>query len=253
MRPHYDNPPLVEAIFEFFAEDAKIQDTATLLPLFQAEFPECSEPPSYVEMSSFELQLNPNEPVIINKEQVQPRCRIKTPENNTRNYLIQFAYNMCALNVFKPYLHYEPEYLPLIKKLFDFYIYHAQPQSFKLTGQRYINYITLPPHSSPQEFFTFYPEFAPQFQEQTRPRFSMQIEYQHLSKGSLMLSLNQDLTTSTDELSFFLDIYARCDEPIEANWEALSQWHHEAHQAIQNGFEQSITNQSRQLFGMLHH
>ena len=247
---HYNNPPLIEAVFEFLAADPGEKQTNELVPLFQKEFPEFSEKPEYLVQANIEIQFQQGGPTIAEpKNVIQPRCRLRMPENPNNNLMIQFDPEMCALNVLKPYHHFEVNYLPIIERLFNFFVSVVKPYNLRLTGQRYINYISLPTGADPEKYFRFYPKFSPDFTGGQHPRFSMQVEHSHLPKdGSLLLSLNQDMEAPQNQLSFYLDIYARCDATIKADWNELRAWHMEAHQAIKQGFHSAITDETKKLF-----
>lgn len=247
---HYNKPPLIEAVYEFFISEPSPIETSELIPLFQAEFPKFSEKPEFLVQSSIEIELNQGAPTITKqKKAMQERCRLRTPQNPDNNLMIQFDPGMFALNVFQPYHHFEEDYYPLIERLYRCFVDNLKPNGFKLMGQRYINYITLPDGSEPQDYFSFYPKFSPEFTGGSHPRFAMQVEHSHLQKdGSLLLSLNQDMAAPTDQLSFYLDIYARWDGTMEADWEKAQAWQFDAHQAIIKGFHSAITYETKKLF-----
>lgn len=247
---HYDNPPLIEAVFEFFSAETPQKETAELVPIFQKEFSEFSESPEYLAQTNIEIQLSQGTPIIAEpKNAIQPRCRLRMPENPHNNLMVQFDPSMCALNVLKPYHHFEEDYVPVMEKLFKLFVEVTGISTIRLTGQRYINYITLPDGGEPEKYFHFYPRFSPDFTGGKHPRFSMQVEHSHLQKdGSLLLSLNQDIEVPNDQLSFYLDIYARCEATIKAEWDELLAWHRDAHQAIKRGFHSAITDETKRLF-----
>ncbi len=180
----------------------------------------------------------------LKREEEPERVRLWTPGGDR---MVQFAPNMCALNILPDYAHYV-EYRPELEALVRLYLDHARPEAVTLVGQRYINKVVLPQGGTPDRYFAVYPA-VPEPIGRRNPPFSMQVEVGTLDHGG-----NVVLTLTAKGLEegrpvYVLDLYARSQAPGPPDWDYVRDWQDAAHEAVKAAFEMAITNDARSLFG----
>lgn len=240
----YRTPPLVEAVFEVFA-------TPTRWPEEGARSVESAFTPTFsgkreiLRPVGLQLQMGPGLALKGLVQEPEPeRIRLWTPDGGR---MVQFAPNMCALNILPEYSHYI-EYRAELERLTSLYLDLARPTTVGLLGQRYINKVVLPVDSTPEKFFSVYPA-VPEHIRGRNPPFSMQVEVETLGVGG-----NLVLTLTSKGLEdgcpvYVLDLYARSEAPCPPDWAFIGSWQDESHKAIMAAFEMAITDDARRLFG----
>ena len=240
----YRKPPLVEAVFEVFAVPTRWSDEAQ--QAIESAFRDVySGKREEMQPVGLHFQIGPGLALQGLKTEQQPgRVRLWTPDGDR---MLQFAPNMCALNILPPYSHYV-EYQPELERLTRMYLDLAQPEATALLGQRYINKVVLPEDGTPERFFGVYPA-VPEDIRKRNPPFSMQVEV-----GTLGVGGNVVVTLTAKGIEdglpvYVLDVCARSQAPGPATWDSIHRWQDEAHKAVMAAFEMAITDLARDLFG----
>jgi uncharacterized protein (TIGR04255 family) len=240
----YRNPPLVEAVFEVFAVPTRWSEETQ--EIIEAAFREVySGKREVLKPVGLHFQMGPGLALQGLKTEHEPdRVRLWTPDGDR---MVQFAPNMCALNVLPEYLHYE-DHRPELERLSKLYLELAEPTAIAPLGQRYINRVRLPVGGRPDSFFTVYPA-VPEEIAGRNPPFSMQVEIQTLGVGgNVVLTLTAKGMEDGNPV-YVLDVYARSQGPGPATWDYVRGWQDQAHEAVMAAFELAITDAARELFG----
>ena len=239
----YRKTPLAEAVFELFGEPtAWTEDSG---PAFEAAFKGTyGGKRSRLRGIGLHVQMGPGVSLQQGVREQPERIQMWNAES-TR--MIQFASNMCAFNVLPPYTHYV-DYLAEIRRLAEAFVDRAKPASLASIGQRYINRILLPPGAPPEKYFEIYPAL-PERVRKRHPPFSMQVVAKELELGGQVVLTLTAQGDDADRPVYILDAYAQSAPGLEPAWAAILAWHDEAHAAIKECFELSITDESRELFG----
>ena len=240
----YRTPPLVEAVFEVFAASTSWSEEANryIESAFRDQY---SGKREVLQPFGLHFQMGPGLALQgLKREQEPERVRLWTPDGGR---MVQFAPNMCALNILPKYSHYI-EYRPELEHLALMYLDVAQPEAVALLGQRYINKVVLPEDGTPERFFSVYPA-VPENIRRRNPPFSMQVEVESLGVGG-----NVVLTLTARGLEdgcpvYVLDLYARSQAPGPPSWDYIRDWQDGAHGAVKAAFEMAITEDARVLFG----
>ena len=120
------------------------------------------------------------------------------------------------------------------------------PEKLAWVGQRYLNFVRLPPDSAPSQYFEMYPHLPAERPAAHRP-FAVQVETAIFEQGSTVVNLA--LQEFTPEAAVYtIDIYARSDQSVPLDIEKLVAWQVRAHESIGKSFELTITKQARTLF-----
>lgn len=80
------------------------------------------------------------------------------------------------------------------------------------------------------------------------PPFSMQVQAEQLAGGGQVVLTLTAQGVVEGNAQYILDVYARSDTDLTADWSVMEAWQTEAHDAIKRCFELSITKESRKLF-----
>lgn len=246
MAQEYASPPLVEAVFEAFADETQ-QNTWTeqsFLSIGQ-HFPEFGGAEETLELSNLTLKLGPGTGF---SQAIQPSPRRIRRWDPPRQRAIQFAANMCAYNILGSGYGRFDNHTDLIARTLSFYTREAAPQNVWL-GQRYINAIkVLASEKDISSYFIIYPQLPSELQK-GHPPFALQVKTADFEAGEVYINFSLN-TLATDAATYVLDIYARSTQMIPADAEALLEWQRKAHVEVNKSFELSISDKTRQeLFG----
>ena len=160
-----------------------------------------------------------------------------------RQAMVQFAKDICALNVFPPYRQFE-EHLPDLQSFVTAYLDMAKPIAIRALGQRYVNRIELPGDADLATFFNIRPALP---SSTPRRAFSLMFDAEPLEPGSLVVTLTHQGVTEGKSI-FLLDLYAQSNAIIVSTWSDVERWQRDAHLAINRWFEMAITDVARNLF-----
>jgi len=239
----YQHPPLVEAVFEVFATPTQWPEAAEQA-IEEALRRDYAGKREVLKPLGLRFQMGPGLALQGATTEEPERIRLWTPDGDR---MVQFARNMCALNVLPPYRHYG-DYVPELERLTGLYLDKARPSAAVVLGQRYINKVRLPRGGTPESFFEIYPALPPHVRSR-HPPLSMQVEIETLEAGGNVVLTLTAKGLEEDHPVYVLDIYARTEEAAPPTWDRIRQWHEAAHGAVISAFELAITDRARELFG----
>lgn len=238
IRRWYAAPALVEAVFDLRCSEAmrapwtedRTQGLAERLPGF-------STAPERLEVAA-PLSRWGREPGPASPPGGRPHRVCAHNEDRTR--AVQYGPGICALNVFQPYGHFE-DHVPTWRRLVDAYLRVADLPAIDAAEQRYINHFVLGRRERPSTLFRIYPPLA---EDLAHPRLAVELETSIFEGGAVCVSLH--CTGADDDgANYRLEVVARAAAPLAADVEAVVQWHHVAHMAVNDAFETSVTDECR--------
>jgi uncharacterized protein (TIGR04255 family) len=242
-RKHYDAPPLVEAVFELFADPTAVTAWEKVpVERVRSRLEEyAGDEQQLQDVLSFEV--GPNG-ITSNVNPAAHRVRLW---NVAHTKAVQFGTQMCAHNVLAAaYLHFE-DHLESIQNVFATFLDEARPQNLYWLGQRYINQITIPVSDlDVASYFQIYPQLPAGLVAGHRP-IAVQLETSTWETGTAIVNLSFRSVNNESAL-YVLDIYARSKDQLPHDAQALINWQMRAHDAISESFELSITDKCRRLF-----
>jgi len=233
----YEEPPLVEAVFELFTGPPTVAfDQAEFL----AGLPDYASEPLPWNNAVFNVELREGEMVSTSLQQSSGERRW----NKDRSRAVLAGPGVFAYNALPPYGHFS-EHRPVLASLLGAYLDASKPADLQWLGHRYINRIHTT--DSPNHFLAIYPKL-PETLTAKHPPFSIQVEAAQFSDGVVVVSLS--LAAHNDGLAtYVLDLYARSTGDLK-NWNvgAMIEWHDRAHLAVTGAFEMAITEAARASF-----
>lgn len=242
-RKHYDEPPLIEAVFELFADPAA-PSSWNVVPVDRLRARNEQYAGDVEQIHDFGLSLS-----------VGPHGVVQTPSapaqrvrfwNGHRNKAVQFGPHMCAHNVLAAaYSHFE-DHVQSIRDLFATFLHEARPQRLAWLGQRYINQIRIPvgEHRNVAEYFELYPTRLPSTLGGAHREIAVQAQTADWATGSAAVNLTFRAIEG-DVVCYVLDVYARSKGELPLDLQSLVTWQERAHDAISESFEMSITDKTR--------
>jgi uncharacterized protein (TIGR04255 family) len=162
----------------------------------------------------------------------------------------QLGPDMLSVNHLEPYPGWE-QFKPLISACFSAYRDVADPKGLKRIGLRYINQISLESRRVElADYFLFRPHLSPDLPED-HGRFRVVVEFPFEGgRDVLRVQLGTGEPTS-DALTLVLDLDYFMAEPEAVGLDSALAWVESAHGAVEAAFEGSITDQLRQLLGIV--
>jgi uncharacterized protein (TIGR04255 family) len=245
-RPHLDQQPLVEAIFELFAEPSSesrwgssvdLKAIETALPEYAFHEERLRDLGVHVQFRGGKVQSNLH----------NPRLRIRRWDE-PRQQAVQFGAHMCAHNVLSGAYTTFDDHREVIGRVFRCYLERAEPSQLAWVGQRYINAIQLPADEHDvASYFALYPQL-PESLAGGHRELAVQVRTVDFKNGHALVNLSLK-GVEGGVATYILDIYARSSGPPPGDPDALLSWQVDAHDAVWKSFELSVTAKSReQLF-----
>lgn len=239
---HYDNPPLVEAIYEVQFRDSPGWSELSYKRLEERLAPRFDGRRDVLEAVGLQVQMAPDGKLVPAPTPSIPRKRRMWTKDEGE--LVQFTSTMCAYNILARYRGFE-HVTNDIEQLFGMMMEEAQPTATEFLGQRYINRVVLPKgEQDPSAFFEVYPRLP--LDVASRP-FALQIVTHRFEDGEVALNLAYQ-GDDDGRTAFFLDVYARSTRPIPAVAREIRMWQERAHPFVRSSFEAVLTAKSRELF-----
>lgn len=240
-RPEYEKHPLVEAIFELFADsEAGSAWTVDSLPRLIAGFPEHGFHEEQIRDFGLGIQVGPKG--AIRRTTQLPRERVRRWDSR-RLEAIQFGAHMCAFNVLGEAYKHCTDHLPMVERVVRSYLDTVKPAQLAWIGQRYINVIKIPlTETDVAAYFEIYPRL-PRGLTGHRP-IGIQLQMVEVKNAEVTANLALQ-STDTEHATYMLDIYARSVGAVPNDAEAILRWHNETHHAVSETFEMSISDKSR--------
>lgn len=237
----YKNPPVIEALCEFFFEGGKWDTTIPGLFYEKAkkEYPQ----KRVITHTELKVDLSSAGEAIQTRRVPEARTQFIRPDGSA---LVQIAHNLLVFNQLKPYPKFEA-WKPKALEAFSVYKELCQPEKISKIGIRYINQILIPYGTFPMEdYFLLYPKLPVTISE-VHERFSMSLEIPIQENHLTIVTFG---TASPEEPGchkLVLDIYDVIQSPIpfdKAEYLII-----QSHDNIEKTFENSITAKLRDLFG----
>lgn len=244
---HYDRQPLVEAVFELFAQpDPSSTWPPSLVANAKASFPDYQFHEERLRDLGVRLQVTDQ---VLKQAPLEARDRVRLWDS-AHHRAIQFGPHMCAHNVLaSAYTHFD-DHRRAIGDVFRFYLDHVGPEGIAWIGQRYINVVRTPLNDHDvAQYFEIYPRLPQRLAGGHRP-LAVQIETVKLKRGTGTAMVNLSLQSTTQhEAIYVLDIYARSSGEVPRDVDALLSWQTEAHEAVWTSFDLSVSEKcKKELF-----
>lgn len=238
----YTNPPIIEAICEFrFTPDTEWDATVPglIYTAVKDRFPKKEQRIiQNVEIPS------PTRGEV--KVQQSRRAVFLTEDKNTQ---IQIATHLLAINRLKPYTKWD-DFKADIEQTLNNLTDNVDIKELQRIGLRYINQIEIPsPNIELEEYFEFRPELGQKLS--TAPMMEFIIGYvQPYADGRdrCKTQLRSATPTKPDGVTFILDIDYFLAKPRTVAFDQALKWVNEAHQNIENIFENCIKDPLREVF-----
>jgi uncharacterized protein (TIGR04255 family) len=242
----YKSPPVVEAICEVFLPGSLWSDGMT--SQFEEEIKDRFPKKTFRGNLGYAIPVwpgLPDTPVLA----PAPRVMFQTLDESIG---VQIGANIVVVNRLPPYKHFA-EWSPLVVEMVERYRRLASSKGPTLVALRYLNRITLPttntergPALLMEDYFCVYPEL-PKHVGGHGPFLLRIILKPSYPNHNLVVTLNSAPPQVVDHthMNFLLDIY---DLPMVQT--DITKGLEEAHANVNYGFEMSITEKTRALFGV---
>lgn len=242
----YRNPPVVEALCEVYFAESSWDDTApgAFYERVKNDFPKKRQK----EIQEATITMGPE----ISSAGVQRLPSWMQFLTEKGDQMIQVAENLLVVNQLLPYRHFE-DWEQVVYKAFTVYNEVAPPQRITRIGLRYINRIEIPGEKiSMEDFFAIYPQL-PQSLGNMHGPFLVRVEVPQAEQGHTVLITfgTPDLPQSFErKQTFMLDLYDRASLDEAVGETELKKELQLAHENVVLAFEDSITDQLRDLLNM---
>jgi uncharacterized protein (TIGR04255 family) len=242
----YRKPPVVEALCEIYFADSTWDDTipGAFYERVKDEFPRKQQ------REIQEAQITLGQGTASAGVQRLPPWMQFLSENS--NLMIQVAENLLVVNQLPPYRHFE-DWEQVVYKALDVYEEVALPQRVARIGLRYINRIEISGTKiSMEDYFTIYPQL-PQSLGNTHGPFLVRVEVPQAEQGhTVLITFGTPVPPQPMEgkQAFMLDLYDMASLDIPLDEIELKKEIQRAHNNVVMAFEDSITDQLRDLLEM---
>lgn len=238
-RPHFDAPPMVEAVFDCFVEsDASLE--ALEAPFF-SKFPEYAGPRDEWQSfgASFEFKSG--------KLSTAPTKGGVRRWNAKRSRAVLLGGGVLAMNVVPPYGHIE-DHLPHLRELLSVFLELAKPRRIGWLGQRYLNQVRIEfsERLPPIRLFTLAPAI-PEERAVTHPPITAQLEVARTEAAVVLSTLALSAKNALGAV-YTLDVYGRTSGEVPTSAQSIVDWHSATHEIIIDAFLSSITDEARKRF-----
>lgn len=237
----YDQKPLVEAVFELFAEpDVQTSWGAGSFARTGSALPEYASHEEHLRDIGISLQMVD---AAIQPTTYEPRERIRRWDAS-RQKAVQFGPHMCAHNVLSSAYTQFGDHKATIAQVMRCYLDEAKPERLGWIGQRYINVIKVPADDRDvATYFEIYPRLPAELSGGHR-QLAVQLQTVEFKNGVAMVNLSLQKLDDVDA-AYLLDIYARSSGVVPTDVDALLNWHVEAHEAVWESFQLSVSEKSK--------
>ncbi len=151
---------------------------------------------------------------------------------------VQFGGGVCAFNVLSPYGHYE-DHLPSLRRIIQTYLEVGNIEVGFHCAHRYLNVFPLQPFEKPNDLFCFYPPLPANLVDD-HVAVSVRIEAVKFRNGACTVRLWRH-ELHDEVVVYRMESASRSDIPVEADVDAILEWHQIAHDAVNRAFDMSIT------------
>lgn len=242
---HYAHPPLVEALCEMYFTGSQWDSTVPGLfyEQLRVDYPQKSQ----MSLVGVEVQVGPGGAGVLPLAS-ETRMRFARDDNSR---LVQLDRDLLVVNQLLPYPHYE-EWRDVVHNTLDVYSRLTNPAGIHRLGVRYINRVNLPGSIIRMEdYFRVYPQLPPELGD-THGIFLLQLLTLPLCSGhQLTLTLGISPPDQPNTTSVLLDLYDVVQLGGQDDFPRVRRLLDEAHVNIVHTFENTITDTSRTLFGVV--
>jgi len=244
MRKKYKNPPLIEALCEFYFAPETSQNFDNIINLLfeniQTSFPKRDR----LQFQASQINVDTSGTTEIT-EQLLPLIRF---QSTTEQLLIQVGQNLLTVNHLKPYTSWE-EFLPSIEMGFNAYREVVKPKTIHRIALRYFNRIEIPSNSIQLEDYFELRPFIGQKLLQNLSAFILGIQIpREEARDILNIQLTSINSGSPDTVAILLDLTYSLVRLEVLTLDSISEWLTIAHNHIEDAFEACITDKLRSLF-----
>ncbi len=244
MRKKYKNPPLIEALCEFYFPPETSQDFESIISLLNEKI-QTSFPKKFrLQIQASQINIdNSGTPIVT--EQLLPLVRF---QSSSEQVLIQLGQNLLTVNHLKPYTSWE-EFLPSVEMGINAYREVVKPKAIYRIALRYINRIEITRNSiGLEEYFELRP-FIGQKKLQDISAFNLGIQMPHEeARDALNIQMASIDSGSPNIVAIMLDLTYSLVRLEDITLDNINEWLTIAHNHIEDAFEACITDQLRNLF-----
>lgn len=250
VRPHFEDPPLVEAVFDLFVQSPSREPAPKFADLERGFFQNFEDYNSHREewwQKETQVQLTPSSQDGSTFVQAVRTLQGVRKWNEEKREGVLFGPDVLAFNVLAPYRSFA-DYGPRLRALLEAYETSVKPSGLVVLGHRYVNQVRVDVGEglAPSELFSLYPKLEPAFARK-HPPVQVQVEMGRFANG--VVSATLALAVSDPNAAVYsLDLYARTVELIPLNVPDALEWHQRAHEQIFHTFLASITDVARKRF-----
>lgn len=238
----YRKPPVIEALCEIYFSGSAWDETVpgAFYERLKNDFPQKRQR----KIQEAQITLGP-EHAVAGVRQLPSWMQFVSDE---KHRMIQIAQDLLVVNQLAPYPHFE-EWEPDIYDTLRIYSELARPQRISRIGVRYINRVVIPgTQVRLEDFFTVYPNL-PQSLGDAHGPFMVRVE---VPKGdhTVLITFGTAPAPSPPEVvqAFALDFYDIIQVESAVDDNIVKKQAEQAHENIVGAFEDSITDQLRNLF-----
>ena len=240
----YDNPPIIEAIFEVYFPvsnkwDAHKEKLYKSLRSLKFDF----DKDETINLQRLSVNIQGGKPVSTQQSVPVPRVRCW---NKDRSLMFQYGQDMLAVNVLPVYESIEI-YLPLLKDVCDIVLSTLSVKSINNLGQRFINEIKATTAMTPEKIFAIYPRLPDQVRSK-HPSFALQVETTRDTSKSVALNLEYR-GDQAENHKYLLDIYLRSLMFSSAKTDDIIAWMVNEHSCVVDTFEAALTKEGQKFCG----
>jgi uncharacterized protein (TIGR04255 family) len=245
--PTFEAAPLVEAVFDLFAEPSQ-DHSSELERRFFAEVEGFAGDVEEWHAISGQVQLRQGR---LSGHSVQASQQGVRHWNPSRSRAVLFGPTVLGFNVMNVdgdrYGHFT-DHAARLEHLVNRFFDVARPTRLLGAGHRYINQVTiaLEERCTGRDLFTLYPALS-DAQARQHPGVAVQVELGRFASSVVTGSLALTAKTPTSAV-YVLDVAARTEGVVPATAQALTAWHTEAHRQVVAAFLASITSVGRARF-----
>lgn len=245
VRQEYDNSPIIEALIEVYFSQTK-NDFSVWTDFnnrIKKDYPLVAE--SIIPIA--EIQINQNGE---SQQRISPEKLYRFRQND-KSKLVQANKDFVSIHQLKPYTGYE-NFKAEAEKIVKIYIDVTAPNSVTRIGMRYINQIIIPETNVElSRYFRYIPQIPEEVTEGINDVL-LQIQFTpRNSNHQVMTSLRSGISSIENQSVFLMDIYDILQLNNEINVSDMLNSLDDSHYNIERVFEGFITNEARELFGVV--
>jgi uncharacterized protein (TIGR04255 family) len=241
----YTNPPLIEALCEFYFAPSQPWDL-TIPGLFYREV--ASEFPKKRQVRPFQVdfEVEGQEQAIQNTGSITDRMQFLREDERA---LIQVGLDLLVVNHLKPYSNWQA-FKRMIARALEVYRQVANPQAINRIGLRYINRLDIPENKTEIEDYLLAVPTVPSAVPQVFASWKQRVEIPFIeANGLLVIQSSSVFQEGQETVAFLLDLDFITIQARLVTLDSAMEWVDRAHDEIEKVFEACVTPKAKQLFG----